>query len=141
MPSNLCQRLRILSRPFTGRRNMRTPCTPLSKNYDDLMKADIPSSLNHTANRGEFLIKHAWINELAYKSLIIVLSDVSVDIMRRSPVWLIDGTFATSPAPFHPQGQVKTHMFPLVHLHNIRFQDVWLQNVHSTCLLDLTINT
>jgi len=82
---------------------------PVSKNYDDLMKADIPSSLNQTANGGEFLIKHSWINELESESLMIFLSDMSADIIRRSPVWLKDGTFSTSPAPFHPQGQVKTH--------------------------------
>ncbi len=81
----------------------------LPKNHDDLMKADIPSSLNQTANGGEFLIKHSWINELESESLMIFLSDMSADIIRRSPVWLKDGTFSTSPAPFHPQGQVKTH--------------------------------
>jgi hypothetical protein len=72
------------------------------------MKADIPTSLNQTANGGEFLKKHSWINELESESLMIFLSDMSADIIR-SPVWLKDGTFSTSPAPFYPEGQVKTH--------------------------------
>jgi hypothetical protein len=38
--------------------------SPLPKNHDNLMKANIPSSLTQTANGGEFLFKHAWINEV-----------------------------------------------------------------------------
>jgi hypothetical protein len=58
MTSTVCQRLeQALYR--------QKKCeNPLPKNHDDLMKADIPASLSQTANGGEFLFKHAWINEV-----------------------------------------------------------------------------
>ena len=98
-----------LKQALYRQKKRENPLPPLPKNHDDLMKADIPSRLTQTADGGEFLIKHGWINRLESESMMIFLSDMGADIMRRSPVWMIDGTFSTSPAPFHPQGQVKTH--------------------------------
>lgn len=82
------------------------PLPPLPKNYSDVLSAAIPSTLTNTADNTEFMILNCWTNDMELEGLMVFLSDVGADILRRSPVWMLDGTFGTAPAPYY---QVKIY--------------------------------
>jgi hypothetical protein len=77
------------------------PLPPLPKSYADVIKTTIPSSLSSSADEKEFLILNSWTNENELESMMVFMSDVGADILRRAPIWMMDGTFRTAPSPFY----------------------------------------
>jgi len=33
--------------------------------------------------------------------MMILMSDVGADVMRRAPIWMMDGTFFSAPTPYY----------------------------------------
>lgn len=77
------------------------PLPPLPKTYKDVLTAAIPTSLTHTADHTEFMVLKSWTNDTELEGIMVFLSDVGADVLRRSPVWMMDGTFSTAPDPFY----------------------------------------
>jgi hypothetical protein len=77
------------------------PLPPLLKTYQDVTKAVIPSSLSNTADGSEFLILNSGISDLELESMMVFMSEAGADVMRKAPVWMIDGIFYTTPKPFY----------------------------------------
>jgi hypothetical protein len=77
------------------------PLLPLPQSYADVLTAAIPASLTHTADNTEFLVLNSWTNDMELEGLMVFLSDVGADVLRRFPVWMVDGTFNSAPVPFY----------------------------------------
>jgi len=77
------------------------PLPPLPKTFQDVMNTVIPSSLTNTADGTEFMILNSWINDLEEEAMMIFMSDVGADVMRRAPIWMMDGTFFSAPTPYY----------------------------------------
>ncbi len=82
------------------------PLPPLLKTYQDVTKAVIPASLSNTADGSEFLILNSRISDLELESMMVFMSEAGADVMRKAPVWMIDGIFYTTLKPFYQVSMV-----------------------------------
>jgi hypothetical protein len=77
------------------------PLPALPKSFSDVITTDIPNKLSLSADGKEFLITNSWINENELESLMVFMSNDGADILRRAPIWMMDGTFKVVPKPFY----------------------------------------
>ena len=77
------------------------PLPALPKSFSDVITTDIPNKLSLSADGKECLITNSWINENELESLMVFMSNDGADILRRAPIWMMDGTFKVVPKPFY----------------------------------------
>jgi len=70
--------------------------TPLPKTYTDVLTPAIPTSLTHMADNTEFIMLKSWTNNTELEGIMVFLSDMGSDVLRRSAVWMMDGTYSGS---------------------------------------------
>lgn len=70
------------------------------------MKTAIPPKLANTTDGNEFLILNSWTDDLELEEVMIFLSDVGANVMRRASIWMLDGTFFTALTAYN---QVQYH--------------------------------
>jgi hypothetical protein len=66
-----------------------------------MMKIAIPPELANTVDGKEFMILNSWTNDKELEAVMVFLSDVGADVMRRAPVCMSDGTFFTARTPYY----------------------------------------
>ena len=81
------------------KKNADMPKIP--KTFEELMKVHIPEKLSKCADGSEFMVHHSWLNDSEMVSLMVFMSDVGADILRRAHIWMVDGTFKIAPTPFY----------------------------------------
>ena len=72
----------------------------LPKSYEDIIDSILPREFTQTNDKGDFLILQSWTNEAKDEGLLVFLSDFGASILKRHSLWLLDGTFKSTPAPF-----------------------------------------
>ena len=76
------------------------PTPKLPKSYEDIIDSILPKEFTQTNDKGDFLILQSWTNEAKDGGLLVFLSDFGASILKRHSLWLLDGTFKSTPAPF-----------------------------------------
>jgi hypothetical protein len=86
--------------PF-GEKTKTNPFPLLPKSYADVVKVTSPSSLSSSVDEKEFLILHSWTNKTDLESMMVFMSDAGANMLRQASIWMMDGTFHMTSAPFY----------------------------------------
>ena len=78
------------------------PPIPKSGDFASFMSITFPEKFAKTNDGSEFLRMKCWTNDNEDEAMLVFLSDTGAHVLRTRKVWLLDGTFATAPAPFTP---------------------------------------
>ena len=81
-------------------KNKLNPMPKLPHTHKDIMDIDFPEKLRTTKDGQDFLTLQSWVDENELSSILVFLSTPGAEILKRAPVWLMDGTFKTAPEPY-----------------------------------------
>lgn len=82
------------------KKQQHNPRPQIPKTHQDFMDIIMPDSYSKTADKGTFLIHKSWVDIMQTKSMALFMSDWGAEVLRKHKIWLMDGTFKTTPAPF-----------------------------------------
>ena len=77
-----------------------SPSIPKPGDFSSFMAGQLPEKFTKTHDGSEFLILQSWTDDTEEDALLVFLSDTGAEIFRTHQVWLLDGTFKTTPCPF-----------------------------------------
>ena len=68
--------------------------------YSAIVNMELPKHFTVTNNNKPFLRVNDYLDEAEEAGCMVFFSNFGLEILRRNPVWLFDGTFGTCPAPY-----------------------------------------
>ena len=77
-----------------------TPRPRLPRTHEEFMNTTVPDEYSETADGDDLIIFRDWVEEDKTKCMVVCMSSFGADILRTHPVWMMDGTFSSTPPPF-----------------------------------------
>ena len=85
------------------------PAIPKAGDFASIMDGDFPQQFAKTNDGSEFLILQCWTNEEETEAMLVFLSNTGAQVLKSHKVWLLDGTFRSSPSPFKQVYVIMAH--------------------------------